>query len=229
VGGVQRLDRLGAARVGVDGGAEPLRGDALAGPGDDPQRVGSAFHAYAGSADAVEPLHAAHPDSPIWFTEQSGTQDPDKPYEADFADGIWWMSNQLFLPALRHHHQGVILFNLVLDQDGGPGPATFTNGTGLFQVDESTGALTPNSELYVMAHFSRFVPAGSPVLASPDAEDLPNVACLRPDGSVVVVLHNNAPARTIRVRAGDRELTVALPGWTLATCVLTERQQVRRR
>jgi hypothetical protein len=46
---------------------------------------------------------------------------------------------------------------------------------------------------------------------------------------VVVVLHNNAPARTIRVRAGDRELTVALPGWTLATCVLTERQQVRRR
>ena len=203
--------------------------DELAGQGVDPQRVGSAFHAYAGSADAVEPLHAAHPGSPIWFTEQSGTQDPGKPYEADFADGIWWMSNQLFLPALRHHHQGVILFNLVLDQDGGPGPATFTNGTGLFQIDESTGALTPNSELYVMAHFSRFVPAGSPVLTSPDAADLPNVACLRPDGSVVVVLHNNAPARTIRVRAGYRELTVALPGWTLATCVLTERQQVRRR
>ena len=67
------------------------------------------------------------------------------------------------------------------------------------------------------------------MLTSPDAADLPNVACLRPDGSVVVVLHNNAPARTIRVRAGYRELTVALPGWTLATCVLTERQQVRRR
>ncbi|MFE7606461.1 glycoside hydrolase family 30 beta sandwich domain-containing protein [Brachybacterium paraconglomeratum] len=201
--------------------------DTLADQGVGPARIGSAFHAYAGSADAVEPLHAAHPDSPIWFTEQSGTQDPAKPYEADFADGIWWMSNQLFLPALHHHHQGVVLFNLVLDQDGGPGPATFTNGTGLLQIDEESGALTPNSELYVMAHLSRFVPPGTTVVDSPAAEDLPNVACLRADGAVVVVLHNNAPARTIRVRAGDRELRVALPGWTLATCVLTERQRVR--
>lgn len=202
--------------------------DELAADGlDDAARVGAAFHAYAGVASAVEPLYEAHPDAPIWFTEQSGTQDPAKPYEGDFADGIWWMSNSLFLPALRHHHRGVILFNLVLDQDGGPGPATFTNGTGLFQVDTATGALTPNSELYVMAHLSRFLPAGTPVVASPASEDLPNIAGLRADGSVVVVLHNNAPARAITVRAGDRELTAELPGWTLATFVLTERQRVR--
>lgn len=208
------LDDLARRGVDIDGEAA---------------RVGSAFHAYAGAASAVDPLHDAHPSAPIWFTEQSGTQDPSKPYDADFADGIWWMSNELFLPALRHHHRGVILFNLVLDQDGGPGPATFTNGTGLFQLDEATGDLTPNAELYVMAHLSRFIPAGSPVLTSTASEDLPNVACRRPDGSVVVVLHNNAPARTITVRSGDRELTAALPGWTLATYVLTSRQQVRGR
>lgn len=204
--------------------------DELAAGGlDDAARVGAAFHAYAGVASAVEPLHEAHPESPIWFTEQSGTQDPAKPYEGDFADGIWWMSNQLFLPALRHHHRGVILFNLVLDQDGGPGPATFTNGTGLFQIDTATGALTPNSELYVMTHLSRFLPARTPVVSSTVSEDLPNIAGLRADGSVVVVLHNNASARAITVRAGDRELTAELPGWTLATFVLTERQRVRGR
>lgn len=193
----------------------------------DARRVGAAFHAYAGTADAVIPLHEAHPEAPLWFTEQSGTQDPAKPYEGDFSDGIWWMSSQLFLPALRHHHRGVILFNLVLDQDGGPGPATFTNGTGLFQIDEATGDLTPNSELYVMAHHSRFLPPGTPSVASTAPEGLLNVAALRADGSVVVVLHNNAPARAVTVRAGDRMLTAELPGWTLATFVLTSHQRVR--
>ncbi|MGP9581449.1 glycoside hydrolase family 30 protein [Brachybacterium sp. AOP35-5H-19] len=194
---------------------------------DDPGRVGAAFHAYAGTADAVDPLHEAHPEAPLWFTEQSGTQDPAKPYEGDFADGIWWMSNQLFLPALRHHHRGVILFNLVLDQDGGPGPATFTNGTGLFQIEESTGELIPNAELYVMAHHSRFLPPGTPTVASTAPLGLPNVAARRADGSLVVVLHNDAPARAVTVRAGDRVLTAELPGWTLATFVLTEHQRVR--
>ncbi|ATG56171.1 hypothetical protein CFK41_16340 [Brachybacterium ginsengisoli] len=199
--------------------------DALASHGV--EGVGAAFHAYAGEAAAVDPLHEAHPGAEIWFTEQSGTQDPAKSYEGDFADGIWWMSNTLFLPALRHHHRGVILFNLLLDQDGGPGPDSFTNGTGLFQIDRATGELTPNAELYVMAHISRFVPAGTPTVASSSSTDLPTVACLRADGSVVVVLHNNAEARSITVRAGDRELTAELPGWTLATYVLTARHRVR--
>jgi glucosylceramidase len=183
--------------------------------------VGSAFHAYAGTADAVDPLHEAFPDVPIWFTEQSGTQDPDKPFEKDFADGIWWMSNQLFLPALTHHHRGVVLFNLVLDQDGGPGPATFTNGTGLVQMDTATGQLTLNSELYVLAHHSRFLPPGSRVVGSPSTEDLPTLAVRRKDGRVVVVLHNNHAAREVTVRVGKRRLTASLPGWTLATYVLT--------
>ena len=195
--------------------------DALAEDGIDD--VGAAFHAYGGTADAVDPLHAAHPDARIWFTEQSGTQDPAKSPAQDFADGIWWMSTQLFLPALVHHHRGVVLFNLVLDQDGGPGPATFTNGTGLVQIDTATGALTVNSELVVMAHHSRFLPPGSRVVGCPWTEDLPTLAVEREDGAVVVVLHNNAAARSVTVRLGRRRLTAELPGWTLATYVLPRR------
>jgi glucosylceramidase len=185
--------------------------------------VGAAFHAYDGEATAVDPLHETHPDAPIWFTEQSGTQDPDKPFDEDFADGIWWMSNTLFLPALAHHHRGVVLFNLVLDQDGGPGPDTFTNGTGLVQMDTDTGELTLNSELYVLAHHSRFLPPGSRVVGVPSTEELPTLAVERKDGTVVVVLHNNAAARAITVSVKGRHLTAELPGWTLATYVLPSR------
>jgi hypothetical protein len=37
----------------------------------------------------------------------------------------------------------------------------------------------------------------------------------------VVVLHNNHAAREVTVRVGKRRLTASLPGWTLATYVLT--------
>lgn len=43
---------------------------------DDTGRVGAAFHAYAGSAPGVAPLHKAHPDAPLRFTEKSGSQAP---------------------------------------------------------------------------------------------------------------------------------------------------------
>ena len=196
--------------------------DTLAAEGIDD--VGAAFHAYGGVASAVDPLHDAHPDARIWFTEQSGTQNPAQPPEKDFADGVWWMSTQLFLPALTHHHRGVVLFNLVLDQDGGPGPSTFTNGTGLVQINTATGALTVNSELVVMAHHSRFLPPGSRVVGATSTEELPALAVEREDGRVVVVLHNNAPARAVTVRVGRQRLTAELPGWTLATYVLPRKR-----
>lgn len=182
---------------------------------------GVGFHGYAGKADgAGDAVAAQHPGTRLWVTEQSGTQNPDKPFEGDFSDGIWWMSTQLFFPSLNHSHRGVVLFNQVLDQNGGPGPSTFTNGTGLVQWDTGADTITANSELFVMSHFARFIaPTSQRLRTTTSSPDLLHLAA-QSDGRESVVVFNNSAPRPITVKAGNRSVTATVPGYSIATFVL---------
>lgn len=199
--------------------------DALAEMRRDAWGVG--FHAYGGdAASAGDAVQEAHPGTRIWLTEQSGTRNLGKTYPENFAECLAWMSTQLFLPGLAHRHRGVILFNLVLDEHGGPGPSTFTNGTGLVQWDTDRGVLTPNAELLVMSHFSRFIRPESQMLeTSSDGEGLMHIGA-RSGGQDVVVVHNDGQEREISVRRSGRghrrTLTATVPAGALATFVVGE-------
>ncbi|PWH07413.1 hypothetical protein DEO23_01875 [Brachybacterium endophyticum] len=188
---------------------------------------GVGFHAYGGdAASAGDAVQEAHPGARIWLTEQTGTRNLEKSYPENFAECLSWMSTNLFLPSLAHRHRGVILFNLVLDEDGGPGPSTFTNGTGLVQWEADGTKLTPNAELLVMSHFSRFVTPGSQLVeTSVDGEGLLCVGA-RSGGRDVVVVHNNREPRDVSVRRSrsvrGHVLTAKIPAVALATFVLGE-------
>jgi len=144
---------------------------------------GSAFHLYAGDISALSTVKTAHPDKNIYFTEQwtgaNGTFDGD----------LKWHVKNVLIGSMRNWSKVALEWNLASDATYGP----HTPGG----CTECKGALTVNGTLvqknvgyYIIAHASKFVPAGSVRIESSLAADLPNVAFKTPSGKKVLIVVN---------------------------------------
>lgn len=149
--------------------------------------AGSAFHLYAGDISALTVVHNKYPDKNIYFTEQwvGG--------HGDFQEDLKWHVKNLIIGAPRNWSKNVLEWNLASDPDYNP----HTNGG----CTTCQGALTisdkviRNVSYYIIAHASKFVPAGSVRIASNTIDYLPNVAFLTPSGQkVLIVLNTNSSA-----------------------------------
>ncbi|MEI8048674.1 MAG: glycoside hydrolase family 30 beta sandwich domain-containing protein [Bacteroidota bacterium] len=173
---------------------------------------GSAFHLYAGNISALSQVHAAYPEKDVYFTEQ-WVGGP-----GNFAGDLKWHIQNLVVGATRNWSKNVLEWNLASDAAYNP----HTNGgctqcEGAITIDAS---VTRNVSYYIIAHASKFVPAGSLRIASNMPDNLPNVAFKIPDGRIVlIVLNSGSSPQSFNIGFNGKLAATSLPNGAVATYI----------
>ena len=148
---------------------------------------GSAFHLYGGDISALSTVHNAFPTKSVYFTEQ-WVGGPGK-----FGKDMKWYMQNIVIGAPRNWSKNVIAWNLASDPLYDPHtPGGCTTCEGALTINGS--AIERNVSYYIIAHASKFVPAGSLRISSDMIPNLPNVAYKTPDGHIVLIVLNNSNA-----------------------------------
>ncbi|MEV4998292.1 RICIN domain-containing protein [Streptomyces niveus] len=181
--------------------------------------IGAAFHCYGGQPTSQSQIRQAG--KRVFFTECSGT-DSDNP-AGTFADTLKWHAENLVVANMRNGGETTIMWNLALNQNGGPhqGHCT-TRCNGVVEINGNT--VTRNAEYYVLGHLTKFVKPGATRIGSTSqgAGGVQNVVWHNPDGSKAAYVVNGAgAARTFSVTDAGRSATYTLPAGAVATLVWT--------
>ena len=174
---------------------------------------GSAFHLYGGDISALSQVRNAYPDKNIYFTEQYTASN------GSFAGDLKWHLKNVLIGATRNWSKTVLEWNLANDPNIGPYIAGTCNSC-LGAVTIGSG-VTRNVAYYIIAHASKFVPAGSVRIASsPNSGSLYNVAFKRPDGKkVLIVLNDGQSAQTFNLKFKDKWTVTTLPAESVGTYI----------
>jgi len=170
---------------------------------------GSAFHAYGGNVAAQGKVHDAFPDKNVYFTEASTGV-----FAANFQANVMWDVENLMIGATRNWAKTVLMWNIALDEHGGPkalGGGPWCRG--LLTV-KSNLQVDRNEDFYALAHLSKFVAPGARRV---EASAPNSVAFLNPDGGVVVIVSNRQGSKTFTIRCRDKVVKAELPGNSVAT------------
>ena len=176
---------------------------------------GAAFHCYGGDVSAMGGVADAFPEAALYFTECSGGD-----WATDFSTNLQWNVRNLVVGTTRNGSRTALLWNLALDQDGGPTNGGCQDCRGVVTVDSRTGEVTRNVEYYVLAHASKFVRPGAHRIASDDVAraGVQNVAFRNADGRLVLLALNTTDVlRRIEVRVGGEAFTYRLYPRSVAT------------
>jgi glucosylceramidase len=173
---------------------------------------GSAFHLYNGDISALGSVHAAHPDKNLYFTEQwtgaNGTFDGD----------LKWHVKNVIIGSMKNWSKVALEWNLA--NDGGYNPHTpggCTECKGALTLD---GAINRNVGYYIIAHASKFVPAGSVRIESVNAGSIYNAAFKIPDGRKVLIAVNDGTTEAgFNIKFKGKWAPVTLPAGAVATYV----------
>lgn len=177
--------------------------------------AGVAWHCYAGDVSAQTRVRAEHPSKDVYFTECAGGD-----WAPVFADNLKWNVSTLIIGATRNWARGVALWNLALDENGGPHLGGCGNCRGVITINSRTGSVTRNVEYYALAHASKFVRPGARRIASTtDVGKLQTVAFLNvDDGSrVTIVLNTGSTETSFVIRERGRSFGYRIPGGAVAS------------
>jgi glucosylceramidase len=126
----------------------------------------------------------------------------------------------VLIGATRNWSRNVLLWNLAADPHAGPhtNNGGCTMCVGAITLDGDSATL--NTAYYAVAHFSKFVPAGSVHVGSNNLEQLSTSAFLTPQGKIVLVVSNtgNFPS-TFHIGYHGSSLTTTLPSESVGTYV----------
>jgi len=144
---------------------------------------GSAFHLYNGDISALTEVKNVHPDKKLYFTEQwTGSKGT---FDGDFI----WHEKNVIIGSMKNWSSVALEWNLANDPKYEPHtPGGCTECKGALTIDGSS--IERNVAYYIIAQASKFVPAGSIRIESTSIKGLENVAFLRPDGKLVLIMLN---------------------------------------
>ena len=165
---------------------------------------GSAFHLYGGKIEALTPVHEAHPDKNLYFTEQwVGAP-------GNLAGDLAWHVRTLIIGGTRNWCRNVLEWNLAADPKNNPHtPGGCTECLGAVTIDGNK--VTRNPAYYIIAHAAKLVRPGSVRIGSNTSDALPNVAFLTPDGKKVLIVQNNSGTRkNFNIEFKRKTVSVAL-------------------
>ncbi len=174
---------------------------------------GSAFHLYGGDISALSTVHDAHPDKNVYFTEQwTGANE-------SWSGDLMWHIKNVIIGTVNNWGKASIEWNLASDANWQPHTQS--------GCDQCKGALTisgnnitRNESYYIVAHASKFVPAGSVRISSSVINGLTSVAFKTPQGKkVLLVLNDGASPITFNIKYKNAQATVTLPSNAVATYV----------
>ncbi|TPG39302.1 glycoside hydrolase family 30 protein [Flavobacterium pectinovorum] len=182
--------------------------DAVANPFVD----GSAFHLYAGDISALSDVYNAYPTKNIYFTEQWTAS------TGSFDGDLKWHLKNVVIGSMRNWSRNALEWNLANNANFGP----HTNGG----CSECKGALTVTSTdnfqrnvaYYIIAHASKFVPAGSIRIDSNINGSLQNVAFITPSGSKVLIVENDGSSNVaFNIKFDGKWVTTSLDEGAVGT------------
>jgi glucosylceramidase len=153
--------------------------------------AGIAYHGYAGSPTVMSGTYG----------EQHLTEWRSLVTES-LSTTMAGMAGGYIAGGVSNWARSVILWNLALDQNGGPNEDK-PGRRGVVTVSSTTGAVTRNPEYYALAHLSMFARPGARRCLSPSygpayraytayPADITTTALANPDGSVVLYVYNGA-------------------------------------
>jgi glucosylceramidase len=147
---------------------------------------GTAWHCYQNDLGRMTTIHNSYPDKAIYESECST------------GPGIAPMNAaQLAMESTFNWASGALLWNLALDSNGGPKMGVgCDNCTGLVTIDQATGKATYTNNYYQLGQFSKFVVPGATRIGYSDGGNVWAQAYKNPDGSEVLVAHNNNTSGT---------------------------------
>jgi glucosylceramidase len=181
--------------------------DELSDPDFNKYVEGVAWHAYAGTPDAMTRVHAAYPTKSTYWTE-GGPSYNNPEYATD-----WVKWSHTFTGILQNWAQCIVGWNLLLDEVGRPniGPA---HCGGLVTVNSQTHEITRSGQYWAFAHLAKFVQRGARVIGSECKLDgIDQVAFENPDGTDVLVVTNQGAQPTILCQWGTQAMELPLdPG-----------------
>lgn len=174
---------------------------------------GSAFHLYAGDISALSGVQAAHPDKNLYFTEQwTGAN-------GSFDGDLKWHMKNVVIGSMRNWSKVALEWNLASDPAYDPHtPGGCSECKGAITINASV--VTKNVGYYIIAHASKFVPAGSIRIASNNGISLQNVAFLRPDGKkVLIVLNDGGGTASFNIKFKGKTAVAELPAGAVGSYV----------
>lgn len=166
---------------------------------------GSAFHLYAGDISALSSVKAAHPDKNLYFTEQWTSAN------GNFDGDLKWHVKNVIIGSMRNWSKTALEWNLANDpnyEPHTPGGCTECKGG----VTLNNSIVTRNVGYYIIAHASKFVPAGSVRISSTNNVAIQNVAFLRPDGKkVLIAMNDDSQSVSFNIKYKSKWVQVSLP------------------
>ena len=174
---------------------------------------GSAFHLYAGNISALSQVHNLYPSKNIYFTEQYTST------AGSFAGDLPWHLSNVVVGSMLNWSRNALEWNLANDAAYGPhSPGGCTTCKGAMTIDGS--AVSRNVGYYIIAHASKFVPAGSVRIASNPISNFQNVAFETPARKKVLIIVNNSKTPApFNIRFKGRWVSSSLPGGSAGTYV----------
>lgn len=175
---------------------------------------GSAFHLYGGDISALSTVHDAYPDKALYFTEQwTGANEA-------FDGNLKWHLKNVIIGSMRNWSRVALEWNLANDPNYNPHtPGGCSECKGAVTIN-AAGSITRNVSYYIVAHASKFIPAGSVRIASNIVGDLNNVAFVTPAGAKVLLVENDgAAATTFNIRFKNKWVTTTLPAGGVGTYI----------
>ncbi len=175
---------------------------------------GSAFHLYAGDISALSIVHNAYPDKNVYFTEQYTSS------TGSFGGDLKWHIKNVIIGSMRNWSRNALEWNLATDGNYGPhtdGGCTVCKAA---VTVIGTDNYQRNVSYYIIAHASKFVPAGSVRVGSNIAGNLSTVAFKRPDGKMVLIAENDGTAvQSFNIKYNNRWVTTILDAGAVGTYV----------
>lgn len=175
-----------------------------------------AFHLYYQNWDMQKEFHQYFPDKPIWMTESSNRQ------VSGYTTYIGEMKR--IATSLRSYASAYFIFNIMLDEEGGPGQAIdFSNPAGLIQYNRETGQVSYQIDFYALGHYSKFIRKGAVILDTVDTGadnegNIQNIVALNENGAMTAVLTNgDTEAQTFKFVVGDKVVEYTVPARSGAT------------
>ncbi len=174
---------------------------------------GSAFHLYAGDISALSQVHSLYPNKQLYFTEQYTAS------TGNFAGDLQWHVQNVIIGSMRNWSRNALEWNLANDPNFGPHtPGGCTTCKGALTISGSS--ITRNVGYYIVAHASKFIPAGSVRILSTATITLQTAAFITPDRKKVLIVENDdVSPDTFNLRFNGKWVNTTVPAGAVCTYV----------
>jgi len=179
---------------------------------------GTAFHAYGGEKEEIQDVHTAYPDKNLYFTERSIAS-----WNYSFEGDLMWSMRELGIGTLNLFNKAVIVWNLILDENGAPNrPGGCTTCYGAVEIKSTDYAtLDRKSHYYLIAHLSKVISPGARRIGYNGFKTagLYMILVENPDGTFGAVLMNdNSSQIKMTLEDGNHSFPLTIPPKSVASC-----------